>query len=100
VISRVVLRRTVSVPRGEPIVVSARHLAAELGQVEAPPSPAPVPRPEARPASLREAAAAHRRALVERTLEEQHGNLAAAARALGMDRGNFHRLVKRLGLRA
>jgi anaerobic nitric oxide reductase transcription regulator len=32
-------------------------------------------------------------------LTEHQGNLAAAARSLGMDRGNFHRLVKRLGLR-
>jgi len=49
--------------------------------------------------SLRESAAAHQRQLVEHALAEQHGNYAAAARALGMDRGNFHRLAKRLGLR-
>ena len=34
VVSRVVLRRTAVVPRGEAIVLSARHLEADIGQVE------------------------------------------------------------------
>jgi anaerobic nitric oxide reductase transcription regulator len=100
VILRVVLRQSATVPRGEPMVISARQLAAELGQAELPAPTAPAPAGEARRKSLRESALAHRRALVEQTLAEHQGNHAAAARALGMDRGNFHRLVKRLGLRA
>jgi anaerobic nitric oxide reductase transcription regulator len=97
VISRAVLRGSAAVPRGEPIVISGRHLAPELGGAELPP-PAPLPAPADRPASLRTSAAAHKRALVAQALAAHPGNLAAAARALGMDRGNFHRLVKRLGL--
>jgi anaerobic nitric oxide reductase transcription regulator len=62
--------------------------------VEQPPS-----EPSTRRRTLRESSAAHKRELVERALTSHHGNLAAAARSLGMDRGNFHRLVKRLGLR-
>jgi len=99
VISRVVLRQSAKAERGEPIVISSRHLAADLGHGETvAPEPAPATKPT-RLRSLRESAAAHQRQLVEGALAEQHGNYAAAARTLGMDRGNFHRLVKRLGLR-
>jgi anaerobic nitric oxide reductase transcription regulator len=98
VISRVVLRMTASVPRGEPIVITARDLSAEVGHAPAPSSDPPpqIPGPQAK--TLRESSLSHRRAVVERALVDHQGNLAAAARALGMDRGNFHRLVKRLGL--
>jgi anaerobic nitric oxide reductase transcription regulator len=99
VISRVVLRQTANVPRGEPIVISARHLQSEVGHAEAPPSEPSATAATARRRSLREATVAHRRELVERALAEHRGNHAAAARALGMDRGNFHRLARRLGLR-
>jgi anaerobic nitric oxide reductase transcription regulator len=97
VISRVSLRLAAGVPRGEPIVITARDLGPELGQTPVASEP-PASAPTAKPKSLRESAVAHRRALVERALADHHGNLAAAARALDMDRGNFHRLVKRLGL--
>jgi anaerobic nitric oxide reductase transcription regulator len=100
VVSRVVLRQSAAVARGEPIVISARHLAADVGRLEpgasdTPPHPATSPRKQ----TLKQAALAHRREVVERALDEHRGNYAATARALGMDRGNFHRLVKRLGLR-
>ncbi len=98
VISRAVLRRTAVVPRGEAIVLSAKHLESDVGKVapevvEAAPA-ATTPRGR----TLAESARAHQRALVERALADHPDSLAAAARALGMDRGNFHRLVRRLGL--
>ncbi|MBL0216181.1 MAG: nitric oxide reductase transcriptional regulator NorR [Myxococcales bacterium] len=39
-------------------------------------------------------------ARIASALETTHGNWAEAARALGLDRGNFHRLAKRLGFTA
>ncbi|MCA9320061.1 MAG: hypothetical protein KDB53_04970 [Planctomycetes bacterium] len=36
--------------------------------------------------------------LVQRRLAESHGNIAAAARSLQMDRGQLSRLIKRLGI--
>jgi anaerobic nitric oxide reductase transcription regulator len=39
------------------------------------------------------------RQLIEQHLTEQHGNMAATARILGLDRGNFHRLLKRLAIK-
>lgn len=38
------------------------------------------------------------RRLIEQTLSAQQGNWAAAARALGVDRGNLRRLAKRIGV--
>jgi len=99
VISRVVLRQSAVVRRGDAIVISGRHLASDVGQSEvATEERVPADR-TARHKTLREASVAHKRDLVERALAEHQGNVSAAARALGMDRGNFHRLVKRLGLR-
>ncbi len=48
---------------------------------------------------LREAVAQFQRQQVGAALEQHRHNWAGAARALGMDRGNLHRLAKRLGLR-
>jgi anaerobic nitric oxide reductase transcription regulator len=99
VVSRVVLRRTAVVPRGEAIVLSARHLEADVGPIEFASAEPPARTEEkARHRTLKESAHAHQREVVQRVLAEKDHNLAAAARALGMDRGNFHRLVKRLGL--
>jgi len=39
------------------------------------------------------------RQLIRKQLAKEQGNMAAAARALGFDRGNFHRLLKRLAIR-
>jgi anaerobic nitric oxide reductase transcription regulator len=58
----------------------------------------PNPTVEQPPQSLKESSRAHQRELVERLLSENNFNFSQTARALGMDRGNFHRLVTRLGL--
>ncbi|WP_349676349.1 sigma 54-interacting transcriptional regulator [Limnobacter sp. UBA1615] len=46
----------------------------------------------------RDAVDAFSRALVQQVLDNTDGNRAAAARQLGLDSGNFHRMLKRLGL--
>jgi anaerobic nitric oxide reductase transcription regulator len=48
--------------------------------------------------SLAQASAKFQRGLIERALATQQGNWAAAARDLGLDRGNLRRLAKRLGV--
>lgn len=48
--------------------------------------------------NYRDAVDAFSKNLVQRTLQQTQGNRAAAARQLGLDSGNFHRLIKRLGL--
>jgi anaerobic nitric oxide reductase transcription regulator len=48
---------------------------------------------------LRDAVDAFTRRLIARTVAECRGNWAEAARRLGLQRGNLHRLATRLGLR-
>ena len=48
--------------------------------------------------SYREAIDGFSRNLIQRVLLETQGNRAAAARQLGLDSGNFHRMLKRLEL--
>ncbi len=49
--------------------------------------------------SLSEAVDQFKRELIKRRLRSHGNNLAATARSLGLDRGNFHRLMKRLAIR-
>lgn len=49
--------------------------------------------------TLRDAMDSFKKQLINTRLEQNSGNVAATAAALGLDRGNLHRLVKRLGLR-
>jgi anaerobic nitric oxide reductase transcription regulator len=49
--------------------------------------------------TLRGAVERFRRELIAERLRAHGGNLAAAARSLGIDRGNFHRVVRKLSLR-
>ena len=50
-------------------------------------------------ASMAEAVAAFQRELIETALARARGNWAEAARLLKLDRGNLHRLAKRLGVK-
>lgn len=49
--------------------------------------------------TLRDALDETKRTLVQRALEDSGGNWAAAARALGVARGNLHHMAARLGMR-
>lgn len=64
------------------------------------PAAAPAPSiPLATPGStLREATDAFQRRMIEEALLRHHGNQAAVARELGVDRSNFSRLLQRLGI--
>ncbi|MGR9013465.1 MAG: nitric oxide reductase transcriptional regulator NorR [Gammaproteobacteria bacterium] len=55
----------------------------------------PVP---AAPINFKNAVDEFQRQLILRQLAAQQGNMAATARVLGLDRGNFHRLIKRLAI--
>ena len=106
VISRAVLRRASNTVRGQAVVISAQHLEADVGRATL--AAEPPPEQAARPAdvagagehrgTLRETSRAHQRERIAAALDQHQHNFAAAARALGMDRGNFYRLAKKLGL--
>jgi anaerobic nitric oxide reductase transcription regulator len=97
VVSRGILRATGRTPAGEAVLVRCADLDVEPGARGAPPA---APRtPPARPIRLREAVEEYKRALVRGAIERNDGNWAAAARDLGLERGNLHHLARRLGLK-
>ena len=100
VLSRTALRAGAGVPRGEPVVLTAALLGPEFGahaEGDAPP-PAATSAGAAPALTLRAAMEAYQRELVRRAVARAGGNWAAAARELGLHRGNLHRLAQRLGL--
>ncbi len=96
VISRAVLRATVRARSGEPVLVEPRDLG--IGPVASPIEPTAGPIAD-QPTTYRTAMDAYARRLIASRVERSSGNWAAAAKALGMERGNLHRLALRLGLK-
>ena len=105
VLSRATLRASAEVPRGEPVTLTRAQLDTDLlaGAALAP-QPSHTEDPEAPlvapDQTLRETTRAFQRRAIERAVDEAGGNWAAAARALGMQRGNLHTMARRLGLRS
>ncbi|MCK9463840.1 MAG: nitric oxide reductase transcriptional regulator NorR [Proteobacteria bacterium] len=100
VISRVVLKASASVRRGDPVILTAGHLHSELSSDGVPLPSAPFP-PAAAPVAgqpMKDFVREQQRSFLRQVLDAHGGNLAAAARALDMDRGNLHHLARRLGL--
>jgi anaerobic nitric oxide reductase transcription regulator len=101
VVSRVALRTSIKVPRGEPVVLEASSFAPALQEAGAA-LPALAPsrvEPVPSDVTLRDAVDEFQRKLIERTVREHDGNWAAAARVLGLHRSNLHHLATRLGLK-
>ncbi|MGM0576391.1 MAG: nitric oxide reductase transcriptional regulator NorR [Myxococcota bacterium] len=98
VMARALLRARAE--RSGEAVVLARHLG--LAETRRPVGgSSPRPRADACLAaglSLKEATDGFKRELIRHALEATNGNWSAAARHLGVQRGNLHRLGKRLGL--
>lgn len=82
---------------GLPVDAASASLLQVEPAVAAPLSPG-VASPQSGSPGLRETLQAFERRLVLETLEANDFNGAAAARALGLDRGNLSRLAKRLGV--
>ncbi len=98
-LGRAVLRASAGTGRGDAVVIEAAHLqittptAGTDGEREpGPPSRA------GRPQTLREAVEETKRRLITDAVVDHDGNWAAAARSLGMARGNLHHMARRLGL--
>jgi len=99
VIARAVLRAQMRTPRGQPITIGANDLDATvppIGTPAEPPRDSLVRKVARGQLSLRDAVDELKHAAVRQTLEETGGNLAEAARRLGMDRSNLHHMAHRL----
>jgi anaerobic nitric oxide reductase transcription regulator len=88
-----------STRKGEgPVTVEFEHLTVEA-TASAPDAAPRAPGRGSRVASLREETDAFRRQRIAEAVDDADGNWAAAARSLGVARGNLHRLAVRLGLK-
>jgi len=74
------------------------ELTRSSASATAPADAAPMDTPPLAPTDLRSEVDAFQKRLVEQALQAQRGNLAAAARSLGLDRANLARLVARLNI--
>ncbi len=81
------------------ITIENRHLGLHAGLRTAPTTTTPELVDTSAPSTtLAEATLAFQRQWLQRALAASDGNLAAAARSAGVDRSNFFRLIKRLGV--
>jgi anaerobic nitric oxide reductase transcription regulator len=100
VIARAVLRASAEHPDEELVVVAPQHLGVDLSLpagTDEHKAQAGVKTAPSKP--LRAALEDFQRDLILSAVEENGGNWAAAARALGINRSNLHKLAKRLGIK-
>ena len=110
VVSRAILRAASHGDRSARVIVTAEHLDIAR-RLSAPAAPAPAPGAASEPvtpdtvdrgapvAPLREAVDQYQRELIAHAVRLADGNWSAAARDLGMERANLHRLARRLGMK-
>jgi anaerobic nitric oxide reductase transcription regulator len=106
VISRASLRAFREQRRGARwTAIEPHHLALEAAAAAGPatPSTPPAPMPTGQHAglagaTLREATEAFQRAWLADALARHRGHVANAAREAGIDRSNFHRTLRKLGV--
>lgn len=101
VLGRAVLRASARAHRNAPILVDRDHLSLDEPRADDhPPSSAPMSATRAAQpaATLAEALEATKRRLILEAVAAHGGNWSAAARALGMARGNLHHMASRLGI--
>ncbi len=97
-LSRAMVRALSTAQSGDGIIdLTTQHLGADADGTPVQTEPAiKTTGNDTRP--LTEAMEHHRREVVRSRLQQYQGNRAATARSLGLDRGNFHRLLKKTGL--
>jgi len=102
ILSRAVLKTSQRPPAGPFLQILPEHLAGDLGAAmyvhPAQPTQRGAPSPESK-ISLRDAVKEFQRRRIAAALENNHGNWAAAARELDLNRSNLHNLATRLGIR-
>jgi transcriptional regulator with GAF, ATPase, and Fis domain len=98
-VDAVMIERSAIEPYLEPAARGGSGLESATGAgLDTPDTPDTPDAPDS-DASLADQLLAVERRLVAMALENCDGNIAAAARTLGLDRANLHRRLKRLGLR-
>ncbi len=105
-LGRAVLRSSVLVTRGTPIVIGPEHILIGGRELPTKKSAERAQRLDTDATvvsvdgmTLKDAVEETKRVMVLRAVDKHGGNWAAAARSLGMARSNLHHMAERLGLR-
>jgi len=88
--------------RNQIIELNPRHLGADpiVSTLNGPPSEQVQPPETSLPeTTLNEAMEQFKRDLIKARLQIYHGNLSQTAQSLGVDKSNFHRMLKKMGLK-
>ena len=98
-LSRGASRHAIVTLEPEVLDLDALQGAAPLPAATAPLPPAALPTATPAPRTLREAVEDCQRQSIQAALEQHRGHWANAARQLGLDASNLHKLARRLGLK-
>jgi anaerobic nitric oxide reductase transcription regulator len=101
IISRAVLKASFDTPKGDSVVIYPSHLDGDfvpthLSERQQPPEGKTV---FTKDFSFNDAVRAFKIRMIQKAIDKNNGNWAAAARDLNMHRSNLHNLAKRLGLK-
>jgi len=101
IVSRGALKASFAAPNGEQVVIRPDHLGSDLLAADFPGGPALSEQVAVggKGFSFSDEIRRFKRRLIQKALEKNQDNWAAAARDLGMHRSNLHNLAKRLGLK-
>jgi anaerobic nitric oxide reductase transcription regulator len=100
VIARAILRASAEHPDEELVVVAPQNIGGEIASPEKPVEWRKGTGGQIAPAKpLKAASEDFQRDLIRAAAEKNDGNWAAAARSLGINRSNLHKLAKRLGIK-
>ncbi|MEQ8762673.1 MAG: nitric oxide reductase transcriptional regulator NorR [Planctomycetota bacterium] len=99
VIARGILRAAARTDRGDLVMIRADDLDAGVRPADEPSTPVQAAETPRDNRSLREAVQDFQRNRILAAVASNSGNWAAAARQLGLERGNLHHLARRLGLK-
>ncbi len=85
--------------RGAAVTLDVVHLDLDVAATAPIVLPSAIETPRHAAVSFRAATDSYQRSLIARAVEEADGNWAGAARLLGLDRSNLHRIARRLGMK-
>lgn len=97
-LSRAALRAMADTEASGTVILQPQHLGLEGDLITTAVETCEPDCPAGQTVTLQQSLELHQRQLIQQRITQHQGNKAAAARSLGLNRSNFHRLLKRLAI--